>query len=384
MTTTEKKKSILVTGGNTGIGFALCKQLLLEDNCKVYLGARNVERGRKAVEDIQKMCSDSAKAKDIRFVLIDVSDDTSVQEAATTMKSMLATSTGTASSSSLLYGLVNNANVALQTGSARTGCEDEVLATNLYGPKRVADAFLHLIETQGRIVNVSSGAASIYLRDQSSRVKKFFTNPQTTWEELVWKVERRKTLIDGGERGDACCVYGLSKAAVNLLTIQQSKMYRRPKKSLICASICPGFMATTNMTAGWNSSNAKLVTPREGTVSIRTCLFSSDIVSGYHYGRDGLRSPLSMTRDPGTPEYDGEDEETIDRNNNNKHNSMILNELGDYSNRAYRMDKKAFGKLHKSNHNKQIGYNNIKSSPTSKKVRFWFDNDWRCTSTEVV
>mmetsp|Transcript_32647 Transcript_32647/g.37385 ORF Transcript_32647/g.37385 Transcript_32647/m.37385 type:complete len:302 (+) Transcript_32647:3-908(+) len=301
------------------------------------------------------------------------------------MKSMLATSTGISSSSSLLYGLVNNANVALQTGSARAGCEDEVLATNLYGPKRVADAFLNLIETQGRIVNVSSGAASIYLRDQSSRVKKFFTNPQTTWEELVWKVERRKTLIDGGERGGACCVYGLSKAAVNLLTIQQSKMYRRPKKSLICASICPGFMATNMTTAGWNSNNAKLVTPREGIVSIRTCLFSSDIVSGYHYGRDGLRSPLSMTRDPGTPEYDGEDEETIiDRNNNNKHNS-ILNELvGDYANRAYRMDKKAFGKLHKSNHKKQIGYNNIKSSPTSKKVRFWFDNDWRCTTTEVV
>jgi len=304
MTTTEQKKekkSILVTGGNTGIGFALCKQLLIEDNCKVYLGARNIERGRKAVEDIQKMCvtaDDSEKAKDIEFVLIDVSDDTSVKEAATKMKSKL--------KGTLLYGLVNNAGVGLKTGS---GCADELLATNFYGPKRCANAFVEMIDKeQGRIVNVSSGVASMYLREQSLEVKQFFTNPETSWEELVSEVEQRKT--QGGSIGMG--VYGLSKAALNLVTIQQAKMYASPNYgNIVCASISPGFIAT-NLTSGYN---AKL-TPEEGTVSIRKCLFSSEIVSGYYYGSDGLRSPLTMSRDPGTPEYEGEEEETIDRNNN--------------------------------------------------------------------
>lgn len=314
MTTTEqpkKKKAILVTGGNTGIGFALCKQLLLEDNCHVYLGARNMERGRKAVADIQQMCvrNDSEnKVQDIEFVLIDVSDDTSVQEAATTLKSKLG--------SSSLYGLVNNAGVGIKTGS---GCVDELLATNFYGPKRVTDAVVGMMldqEQGSRIVNVSSGLASVYLRDQSLEVKKFFTNPQTTWDELVSEVEQRKT--EGGSSG-GMGVYGLSKAALNLITIQQAKLYAPPiynsGNNIVCASISPGFVAT-NLTSGLQ---AKL-SPEEGTVSIRHCLFSSEIVSGCYYGSDGLRSPLTIGRDPGTPSYEGEEEATIDRHKNKYNN----------------------------------------------------------------
>jgi len=302
MTTTEeetKKKVILVTGGNAGIGYALCKQLVLEHDCVVYLGARNVERGTKAVQDIQDLANRTGapeKAQNIHFLLIDVSDDASVQAAAATLKAQLGSSS---SSSSSLYGLVNNAGVGLKTGS---GCENELLATNLYGPKRVTEAFVTMIEQ--RIVNVSSGAASIYLRDQSSEVKHFFTNPATTWENLVAAVEEKKTLGGGGMGA-----YGLSKAALNLLTIQQGLLYPH----LVCSSISPGFIAT-QLTAGWG---AKL-TPEQGTVSIRKCLFSSDIISGYYYGSDGLRSPLTMTRDPGTPEYKGEDETTIDRSKYNK------------------------------------------------------------------
>jgi carbonyl reductase 1 len=56
------------------------------------------------------------------------------------------------------------------------------------------------------------------------------------------------------------------------------------------------------MTKGFG---AKL-TPEQGCVSSIKCLFDSSVVSGYYYGSDGLRSPLTCTRDPGTPEYGGE------------------------------------------------------------------------------
>ena len=32
------------------------------------------------------------------------------------------------------------------------------------------------------------------------------------------------------------------------------------------------------------------------------------VTSGFYYGSDGLRSPLTVGRDPGTPEYEGEEE----------------------------------------------------------------------------
>ena len=38
----------------------------------------------------------------------------------------------------------------------------------------------------------------------------------------------------------------------------------------------------------------------QGCVSALKCLFEP-VTSGYYYGSDGLRSPLTMTRDPGAP-----------------------------------------------------------------------------------
>lgn len=63
----------------------------------------------------------------------------------------------------------------------------------------------------------------------------------------------------------------------------------------------------TKLTDGWGAR----LTPEQGCVSYMRCLFD-DVVSGYYYGSDGLRSPLTMSRDPGTPEYGGEPETEID------------------------------------------------------------------------
>ena len=39
-------KHILVTGASAGIGQALCKLLIRDHDCYVYLGSRNVEKGK--------------------------------------------------------------------------------------------------------------------------------------------------------------------------------------------------------------------------------------------------------------------------------------------------------------------------------------------------
>lgn len=46
------RKTVFVTGGNTGIGFALCKQLVLEDGCYVFMGSRSVEKGQEAIKSL--------------------------------------------------------------------------------------------------------------------------------------------------------------------------------------------------------------------------------------------------------------------------------------------------------------------------------------------
>lgn len=265
-------KNILVTGGNAGIGLALCRQLAVDHGVKVYMAARNAERGAAGIKTIKDAHPDAA----VELVLMDVGDDASVTAAATKMKEQGVT----------LYGLVNNAGVGLGTGDSGAA----LLNINFYGPKRVTDAFLPMMDPSvGRIVNVSSGMASMWLRNESAAQKELFTSPSTTWEQLDAAVKAAAPTASMGG-------YGLSKAGLNAYTIVASVA----NPNLKITSLSPGFIQT-KMSSGFG---AKL-TPEQGTVSCIRCLFG-EVVSGYYYGSDGLRSPLTVTRDPGTPEYEGE------------------------------------------------------------------------------
>ena len=44
--------AVFVTGGNAGIGAAICKLLVLERGCRVFMGSRSVEKGRDAVGEM--------------------------------------------------------------------------------------------------------------------------------------------------------------------------------------------------------------------------------------------------------------------------------------------------------------------------------------------
>jgi NAD(P)-dependent dehydrogenase (short-subunit alcohol dehydrogenase family) len=47
-----EKKAVFVTGGNSGIGLALCKQLAVEDGYRVFMGSRNLEKGQAALDGL--------------------------------------------------------------------------------------------------------------------------------------------------------------------------------------------------------------------------------------------------------------------------------------------------------------------------------------------
>jgi carbonyl reductase 1 len=276
---------ILVTGGNSGIGLALCKQLAAR-GCRVFMGTRSKERGAAALSSIADALGADVAAR-IEPIQLDVADDASVQAAAASLRS----------SNVVLYALVNNAGIGLNSGP---GHVETLLNTNFVGPKRCSEAFLDVIDPDaGRIVNVSSGSASMWLRGQSAEIKQIFTSADTSWELLAATVQRESGSASMGG-------YGLSKAGLTAYTIQQAKKY----PNLVCTSLSPGFIQT-KMTAGFGAR----LTPEQGTVSLLKCLFE-DVVSGSYYGSDGLRSPLTVTRDPGTPEYGGEDDPDASRYNN--------------------------------------------------------------------
>jgi NAD(P)-dependent dehydrogenase (short-subunit alcohol dehydrogenase family) len=60
----------LITGANKGLGFETARQLIAAGHT-VYLGSRDPDRGRRAADELGT-----------RLVLLDVTDDTSVEAAA--------------------------------------------------------------------------------------------------------------------------------------------------------------------------------------------------------------------------------------------------------------------------------------------------------------
>lgn len=194
--------------------------------------------------------------------------------------SLLPTDTRTHS----LYALVNNAGVGFNSPGDKVD-------VNYHGLKRVTDAMIEFVDH--RIVNVSSGAASMWLRRQDKATQAVFTEPES-----LEALDAAVTKFASAAKDDDFAFYGISKAANCAVTV----VYARQYPNLLITSISPGYVET-RMTASFGGNK---ITPEQGCTSLLKCLFDQ-VTSGWYYGSDGLRSPLTITRDPGTPEYQGED-----------------------------------------------------------------------------
>ena len=181
----------LVTGANKGLGYETARQLI-ERGHTVYVSARSAERGTEAASALGAQC-----------VPLDVTDDASVENAVGTI----------ASREGHLDVLVNNAGISA-TGDVTGRIALEVFDTNVIGIIRVTQAALPLLERSENpvVVNVSSALGSFWA----------VTNP-----------ERRQFHFPS-------IIYGSSKAAVSMLTLQYAKTYTAIKFN----AVEPGFTAT--------------------------------------------------------------------------------------------------------------------------------------------
>mmetsp|Transcript_87872 Transcript_87872/g.253444 ORF Transcript_87872/g.253444 Transcript_87872/m.253444 type:complete len:300 (+) Transcript_87872:80-979(+) len=282
--------SVFVTGGNAGIGLALCKQLAGDHGWRVFLGSRSLKRGEAALKEVEAYAAGKPSAgPPATLVQCDTASDDSVSQAAEQVKAAL--------EGQPLYAVVNNAGTGLQHNVS----EQDVINTNFFGPKRVCEAFLPMLQDAGRIVNVGSGAGPIYTGSCTDiDVKRKLVSWKTTLDELVaFNTEPKLSeLLTAGRMG----AYGLSKATLAVYGMWLSQQPEVTGKSILVNTITPGFIDTA-MTKGFGATKP----PEEGTVSILHCLTSdaSKLGSGFYYGSDAVRSPLHFMRNPGEPEYDG-------------------------------------------------------------------------------
>jgi NAD(P)-dependent dehydrogenase (short-subunit alcohol dehydrogenase family) len=256
----------------------------------VYLGSRNRERGEAAIEEVKPYANQKDGAS-VELVLLDVSNDESVQDAADQLKRK----------GVVLSALVNNAGTAAGFGHGDKVTDFDTMNVNLMGTKRCVDAFLDLLDPNGsRIVNVSSGSGPLYVKSQPVERQKKLCNPDITWDEILEFYHRGVPPEDPAHGKMGLDHYGLSKALLNAYTVLLARELA-PRK-VLAFSLSPGFIAT-QLTAMWPGGKPV----EQGTISIKHCLFDvkDPQQSGWFFGSDAQRSPPHFLRNPGEPPFDG-------------------------------------------------------------------------------
>ena len=212
----------LITGANKGIGFETAGQLR-ESGHDVYVGARDLERGKRAADAIGA-----------RFVQLDVTDDASVAAALATIEA----------EAGVLDVLVHNAGV-LETGLDGPAALRS-FDTNAVSIVRVTEAALPLLKKSANpnVVVVSSSAGSFWAVNNPERV----------------------------EYGLPLALYSASKAAATMLTVQYAKAHPDIKFN----AVEPGPTAT-DMTAAFGIGRPA---PESARVVVRLATLGSDGPTG--------------------------------------------------------------------------------------------------------
>jgi NAD(P)-dependent dehydrogenase (short-subunit alcohol dehydrogenase family) len=186
----------LVTGGNRGIGYEICRQLAAQ-GLAVVLGARDTGKGKAAARALQDA------GLQVEFHRLDV----------TSCRSIRACVAAVGERRRRIDVLVNNAGIMIDPrGShfldSKLDSYRDTLETNLFGPLQLAQAVIPLMKANryGRIVNLSSGLGQL------------------------------------SEMGAGTPAYRISKASINALTRILAAEFR--ESNVLVNSMCPGWVRT--------------------------------------------------------------------------------------------------------------------------------------------
>ena len=247
---TKRQKVALVTGANKGIGRGAAEQLAAL-GMTVLIGARDPGRGEEAAAAVR------AAGGDAHAVTLDVTDPTTVQEAAKQVEACFGH----------LDVLINNAGIS---GSGQVSPEDAydqipssvdldmvraVFETNVFGVIAVTNAMLPMLRRSPapRIVNVSSHAASLTIT----------SDPEGPFAAQL-----------------PSAAYAPSKSALTALTVQYANELR--KDGILINAAAPGYVDTDS-----NNHTGFLTVAQGAAVLVRLATLDVDGPTAGFFSEEG-------------------------------------------------------------------------------------------------
>nr|GAT44345.1 predicted protein [Mycena chlorophos] len=184
-------KIVLVTGANKGIGLEIVRQIANKAGYHVLLGARDAERGQKAVETLSGL--------PVEFLSLDIDDDASIAAAVKTVESKFGR----------LDVLVNNAGVLLDAWDSKVQMAtreifQKTFNTNATSAAMVTEAFVPLLS------KALTGKPNVVFMSSDMGSLGQFADPEGKWQDAPMHL----------------AAYRSSKAAMNMLALVYVARFR--------------------------------------------------------------------------------------------------------------------------------------------------------------
>ncbi|KAH6867584.1 hypothetical protein B0T10DRAFT_541860 [Thelonectria olida] len=230
-------KVVVVTGGSSGIGFALVKRLA-QRGAKVYFTTRSESRAQATKEALVN--DPSIDPDNVVWLVMDLMDPKTVSEATDVLKRK----------ERKVDILINNA--AVSTGSTElvAGGYEQHMAGNHMGPFLLVNRILPLLKNAAkdkdadvRIINLSSTAQSVMLPSNFEfqfSSKAGLTNPVTKWP-WPWRYVGRFMF------GFDMIRFSVAKAAIILFTKELQRRMEEQGLPILCIAVHPGEVATETL-----------------------------------------------------------------------------------------------------------------------------------------
>jgi len=201
-------KTIVITGGNSGLGFESAKRLAVA-GAKVIITTRSPEKGTKAVQSIQKYVTDAATTTtdaDVYYVPLDLCDLNSVKEFPKALQKIPGFKNADV--------LLNNAGVmAIPDRQITKDGFERTFQTNHLGHFALTAVMAPLLNPAGsRVVNVSSAAYTFGESDFSNANGEKSYSPwgaygQSKLENVLFTQELHRRAIDSGTKITAVALH---------------------------------------------------------------------------------------------------------------------------------------------------------------------------------
>eukprot|EP01057_Protomagalhaensia_wolfi_P004521 Protomagalhaensia_wolfi_Nauph_80__4520@NODE_463_length_2472_cov_280_699548_g347_i1_p2_GENE_NODE_463_length_2472_cov_280_699548_g347_i1NODE_463_length_2472_cov_280_699548_g347_i1_p2_ORF_typecomplete_len210_score40_53adh_short/PF00106_25/1_1e32adh_short_C2/PF13561_6/6_7e23KR/PF08659_10/9_6e10Epimerase/PF01370_21/2_5e063Beta_HSD/PF01073_19/1_3e05Sacchrp_dh_NADP/PF03435_18/0_0085NmrA/PF05368_13/0_055NAD_binding_10/PF13460_6/0_056Peripla_BP_4/PF13407_6/0_12Peripla_BP_4/PF13407_6/2_7e03FleQ/PF06490_11 len=196
----------VVTGANKGIGLhiarKLCQHVKTWAGSVVYVGSRDVERGKQAVAELEKEYPGIP-----RLLHLDVTDESSVTKATATLKE----------SHPHIDILALNAGFAFKVDATEPPSVQfpTTFAVNYFGVRRCFDHMMPLMSPTGRVVVTASVSGYMAYGQTSTENQQLLKNPEMTVQQLDdlahRLIELSKDEAELKKAGFAPTAYGNSK-----------------------------------------------------------------------------------------------------------------------------------------------------------------------------